>query len=174
MRRALEQSLNSATIRIAIEIGLPEVIQTAQRLGLAANLAPVPAMALGAFEVTPLDLARAYLPFVNGGSRLGPSSTIRIVSDGDGVDVTPAREAPAVAISSAEAYLMTSLLAGCHGAPRRPRARRGTGDVAASGNDQRPASVSSVTRPACRLVCGLDTHPPRLSGAQAALHGADS
>lgn len=176
VRRALEQSLNAATIRIAIEIGLPEVIQTAQRLGLAANLAPVPAMALGAFEVTPLDLARAYLPFVNGGSRLGPSSTIRTVSDGDGVDVTPAREAPAAAMSSAEAYLMTSLLTGVvtSGTAASARTLGVTGDVAGktgTTNDARDAWFVGYSPGLLALVwVGFDDNTPLgLSGAQAAL-----
>lgn len=176
VRRALEQSLNAATIRIAIEIGLPEVIRTAQRLGLAANLAPVPAMALGAFEVTPLDLARAYLPFVNGGSRLGPSSTIRAVSDGDGVDVTPAREAPAQAMSPAEAYLMTSLLTGVvtSGTAASARALGVAGDVAGktgTTNDARDAWFVGYSPGLLALVwVGFDDNTPiGLSGAQAAL-----
>ena len=68
VRRALEASLNAATVRVAQDAGLPAVIDTARSLGLRAGLAPVPAVSLGAFEVTPLDLARAYLPFANGGA----------------------------------------------------------------------------------------------------------
>src|SRR5262249_14787505 len=55
LRRALEQSLNSATVRIAQAVGLPEVVATAHAFGFGDNLAPVPAVALGAFEVTPVD-----------------------------------------------------------------------------------------------------------------------
>src|SRR5581483_6046650 len=65
VRQALERSLNAATVRIAQEIGLGAVIETARALGITSPLRPVPALALGAFEVTPLELARAYLPFAN-------------------------------------------------------------------------------------------------------------
>jgi penicillin-binding protein 1B len=176
VRRALEQSLNAATVRVALEIGLPEVIQTAQRLGLAAELAPVPAVALGAFEVTPLELARAYLPFVNGGARLGASSTIRAVSDGDSPDVTPAREPPTPVMSPAEAYLMTSLLTGVvtSGTASSARALGVTGDVAGktgTTNDARDAWFVGYSPGLLALVwVGFDDNAPiGLSGAQAAL-----
>jgi penicillin-binding protein 1B len=83
VRQALEQSLNSATVRIAQTVGLPTVIELARALGLQSQLAPVPAMALGAFEVTPLELARAYLPLANGGIRPTAISGIHTVQFGD-------------------------------------------------------------------------------------------
>jgi penicillin-binding protein 1B len=176
VRRALEQSLNAATVRIALEIGLPEVIQTAQKLGLAADLAPVPAVALGAFEVTPVDLARAYLPFVNGGSRLAAVSTIRSVVDADGTEVMPPREPPAPAMSPAEAYLMTSLLTGVvtSGTGAAARSLGVTGDVAGktgTTNDERDAWFVGYSPGLLALVwVGFDDNTPiGLSGAQAAL-----
>src|SRR5437870_10408043 len=83
VRQALEQSLNAATVRIAQAVGLPNVVEMARTLGLRGQLAPVPAMALGAFEVTPLELARAYLTLANGGIRLPAVSAIRAVRYGD-------------------------------------------------------------------------------------------
>ncbi|HEX5530669.1 MAG TPA: transglycosylase domain-containing protein, partial [Methylomirabilota bacterium] len=71
VRRALEGSLNTATVRLAQAVGLSNVVGTARALGVAGDLKPVPALALGVFETTPLDLARAYLPLANGG--LAPS-----------------------------------------------------------------------------------------------------
>src|SRR5262249_59861265 len=68
VREALQQSLNAATIRLAQDVGLPPIIERARALGIESRLDPVPAMALGAFELTPLELERAYLPFFNGGA----------------------------------------------------------------------------------------------------------
>jgi penicillin-binding protein 1B len=176
VRRALEQSLNAATVRIALEIGLPEVIQTAHRLGLTAELAPVPAVSLGAFEVTPLEIARAYLPFVNGGSRPPTSSSVRAISDGDGVDVTPARQPPTAVMSAAEAYLMTSLLTGVvtTGTASSARSLGVTGEVAGktgTTNDARDAWFVGYSPSLLALVwVGFDDNDPiGLSGAQAAL-----
>jgi penicillin-binding protein 1B len=176
VRRALEQSLNAATVRIALEIGLPEVVGTAQRLGLAADLAPVPAVALGAFEVTPVDLARAYLPFVNGGNRLATVSTIRAIADADGTDVMPPRDPPKPVMSPAEAYLMTSLLAGVinSGTASAARSLGVVGEVAGktgTTNDERDAWFVGYSPGLLALVwVGFDDNAPiGLSGAQAAL-----
>jgi penicillin-binding protein 1B len=112
VRRALELSLNAATIRVAESVGLPAVIETARALGLGGELAPVPAMALGTFEETPIELARAYLPIVNGGVRPPGVIAVRTVRDRDGtVDPIDADE-PTAVITPAEAYLITSLLEG--------------------------------------------------------------
>jgi len=103
VRRALEGSLNGATVRIAQEVGLPAVIDAARRMGIESELKPVPAMALGAFEVTPIELARAYIPLATGGLAR-PVSALAA----DGREAEPPRQA----ISAAEAYLLTSALQG--------------------------------------------------------------
>ena len=72
-RTALEQSINTATARLALEVGLPPIVATARRLGVSAPLDEVPSLALGAFEVSPLELATVYatlatlapIPFVS-------------------------------------------------------------------------------------------------------------
>ena len=53
-REALALSLNVPTIRAAEMIGLNEVVRTARRCGIESRLQPVPSLALGTFEVTPL------------------------------------------------------------------------------------------------------------------------
>jgi penicillin-binding protein 1B len=176
VRRALEQSLNAATVRIALEIGLPTVIDTAHQLGLTADLAPVPAAALGAFEVTPLELARAYAPLANGGTRIGVPSTIQTVVDADGGVVPLTREPRTPVLSPAEAYLMTSLLAGVitSGTGASARALGVTGDVAGktgTTNDARDAWFVGYSPGLLALVwVGFDDSAPLgLSGAQAAL-----
>jgi penicillin-binding protein 1B len=176
VRRALELSLNAATVRIALEIGLPTVIETAHQLGLTAELAPVPAMALGAFEVTPLELVRAYAPLANGGTRIGAPSTLHTVVDADGSVVALTREPKAAALSPAEAYLMTSLLAGVmtSGTGASARALGVSGDAAGktgTTNDGRDAWFVGYSAGLLALVwVGFDDNSPLgLSGAQAAL-----
>ena len=113
VRRALEQSLNSATVRLAQAVGLATVVETARGLGITANMAPVPAVALGAFEVSPLELARAYAAFANGGVRPVGATSIRALYQANGGRVVAKHDdGPRVVISPAEAYLMTSLLTG--------------------------------------------------------------
>jgi penicillin-binding protein 1B len=176
VRRALEQSLNAATVRVGQVVGLPEVIETAREMGFDGDLAPVPAMTLGAFEATPLELARAYLPFANGGLRPPGVVAVRAVRDRDG-DVAPNNAAETTpVITPAEAYLVTSLLEGViqtgTGAPARGvAAADAVAGKTGTTNDGRDAWFVGYTP---RLVVavwvgfdGSDTHG--LSGAEAAL-----
>jgi penicillin-binding protein 1B len=176
VRIALEHSLNAATVRVAETVGLPAVIETAHALGLPGDLRPVPALALGAFEVTPLDLARAYLPFVNGGLRLPTASGVRAVLDPDGPIEPASDDEPERVLSPAEAYLMTSLLEGVikEGTGSEARALGVPGAIAGktgTTNEGRDAWFVGYTPGLLTVVwVGFDDNQPHgLSGAQAAL-----
>ena len=113
LQRALEQSLNSATVRVAQTVGLEEVVQTAHAFGFGDNLAPVPAVALGAFEVTPIELGRAYLAFANAGVRPSAITAVRAVYQGGDARAPAVEQDPPVrVVSPAEAYVMTTFLQG--------------------------------------------------------------
>ena len=71
-------SSNAATVRVSQTVGNPNVIQAARRNGIASPLPSYPAIALGALEVTPLELVAAYAPFANGGLRVHPRLVRRI------------------------------------------------------------------------------------------------
>ncbi|MFA6148468.1 MAG: PBP1A family penicillin-binding protein [bacterium] len=72
VRKAIEDSVNTATVRLALDVGLPEVVKTARAAGIASPLLPVPSAALGSFEVTPVELAYAYATIASGGIRYDP------------------------------------------------------------------------------------------------------
>jgi len=176
VRRALEQSLNAATIRVAESVGLPAVVETARALGFAGELAPVPAAALGTFEATPLEMARSYLPFANGGVRPNGAVAVRAVRDRDGaLDPVDAAE-PVAVITPAEAYLVTSLLEGviASGTGASARALGVSGAIAGktgTTNDGRDAWFIGYAPRLLAVVWvgfdGGDAHG--LSGAEAAL-----
>ena len=69
MRRALESSLNSATARVAQDVGVRRVRDVARRLGIESSLPAVPSLSLGSAEVTPLEVAVAFSTLANGGVR---------------------------------------------------------------------------------------------------------
>ena len=177
VRRALEQSLNGATVRISQAVGLPLVVETAAAFGFDKNLAPRPAIALGALEVTPLDLARAYATFADGGIRPGAMHTVHAAYQADGTQARPTGDSPAtVVMSPAEAYLMTSLLEGvvrsgtassasALGVPAEIAGKTGTT------NEGRDAwFVGYSSRLLAVVWVGFDDGRPHgLSGAQAAL-----
>ncbi|KUG22128.1 multimodular transpeptidase-transglycosylase [hydrocarbon metagenome] len=69
IRKAIEDSVNTATTRLANDVGFEEVLKTARLTGIMSPLLPVPSMALGSFEVTPMELAYAYTTIASGGIR---------------------------------------------------------------------------------------------------------
>ncbi|HKR90236.1 MAG TPA: penicillin-binding protein 1A [Phenylobacterium sp.] len=64
---ALKESINTVAARLANEVGTANVAATAHRLGITSQIQLDPSMALGAVEVSPLEMAQAYAPLSNGG-----------------------------------------------------------------------------------------------------------
>ena len=81
--RALAESLNLATVGVGLDIGVPKVAQTLERFGLASKPAQVPAMLLGAVDVTPLEAAQLFNGLANGGFH-NPLRAVRAVVSADG------------------------------------------------------------------------------------------
>ncbi len=77
---ALVQSYNVATVRLAEEIGISQVVNLLQTLGLQRTPAPLPSLALGAIELSPLEVAGLYQALANGGYATG-TRVIRDVLD---------------------------------------------------------------------------------------------
>jgi len=117
VRQALEQSLNIPTVRVAVtEVSpgvslLPDIIRTARRSGITSALKPYPSLALGAFEISPMEIAAAYCAFANGGFRMHPNSLLGIVGpNGRRVEI---RDTPLERAGDADAVsVLDSLLQG--------------------------------------------------------------
>jgi membrane carboxypeptidase/penicillin-binding protein len=107
LRRALAISSNSVAVQLALHVGLGPVAATAKAFGLG-EPPLLPAVALGAFEVTPLQLATAYLALARQGSLISPTTIRRVVVDG--VAQSRPRRAERQVAPAAVAYLLTSLL----------------------------------------------------------------
>ncbi len=69
LREALSKSLNIPTIQIAQKVGIKNVAKTGELFGFGKGLPEVPSLALGAGEVSSLELAKAYSILANGGIR---------------------------------------------------------------------------------------------------------
>ena len=78
LRLGLEKSRNLMTVRLAQHLGMDRVVAYADRFRLAEHMEPTLAMALGAGEVTLLDLTTAYAMLVNGGKAIRPTLIDRI------------------------------------------------------------------------------------------------
>ncbi len=83
IQTALAQSINTVAARLADEVGRDNVAATAHRLGIVSPIGVQPSMALGAVEVSPLEMAQAYAPFANGGVR-APAYGIARIRTADG------------------------------------------------------------------------------------------
>jgi penicillin-binding protein 1B len=109
MRQALAESINLPIVDLAMRVGLEPVIASARQLGLSTPLEPRPSLALGAFEVVPLELARAYCAFAADGALPYPLA-VREVLGHDGVPIERRHARVEPKLSPAAAYLMTSFL----------------------------------------------------------------
>ncbi|MFQ5682458.1 MAG: PBP1A family penicillin-binding protein [Candidatus Binatia bacterium] len=79
LRTALEKSLNSATARIARDVGIKKVRDMAYRLGIQSSLPAIPSLALGSAEVTPLEVAVAFSTLANNGVRTHPLAVKQVL-----------------------------------------------------------------------------------------------
>lgn len=82
---ALKRSLNTVAVKVAMDVGLRNVISYAHRMGITTDLDPYPPLALGASAVRPIELCSAYSVFANDGKRARPVSILRIVAPNDEV-----------------------------------------------------------------------------------------
>jgi penicillin-binding protein 1A len=109
LRRALAQSRNIPTLRLADRVGIRTVIDYARRFGITSNLPPYLPVALGAAEVTLLEQTSAYSVFPNDGVRLTPRYITK-VTDYDGRVLEEDFPEVKDVISTRTARVMTSML----------------------------------------------------------------
>jgi penicillin-binding protein 1B len=175
LRTALEYSFNAAAVRVAQDIGLERIVETARLLGLTTPIPEVPSLVLGTSEVIPIELAGAFAVLANFGTRTEPL-VIKAVLDRDGQILTRKDIAVEQVIAPEEAYLVTSLLQGVidRGTGRGVRALGFTRPVAGktgTTSDFRDAWFVGYTPETLALVwVGYDRNRPlNRTGAEAAL-----
>ncbi len=108
MRRALAESDNIYAVKTIMSVGPENVVATARSLGITSALSAVPALALGTFPVSPLEMCTAYASIANGGNRVTPYSVEEISKDGNLIfKHTPALPVPT---TQPETFVLTSLM----------------------------------------------------------------
>jgi penicillin-binding protein 1B len=122
--RVLAQSLNLATAKLGLETGLPLVTKEFENLGLSEEPPQLPAILLGAVNVSPLEVAQMYNSLANGGFRT-PLRAVRAIVDQQGellkaipLEVTPVADPAAVYQVN---HMMVQVMN--HGSGRAARAR---------------------------------------------------
>ncbi len=109
IRDALAKSLNVPTVRLAELVGYDTVENLAKSAGMNINIRATPAIALGAYEVTPLEVAGAYTVFAHQGTFIKPN-LISLIRDRQGYVIHGAKEEPKSVLDPRVAYLMTNLM----------------------------------------------------------------
>ncbi|HXJ01691.1 MAG TPA: PBP1A family penicillin-binding protein [Micropepsaceae bacterium] len=110
LQDAFAQSINTVAVQLGQEVGLPNIVSVAQRLGIRSPLQPVASLALGTSDVTPLELTSAYASFASLGNPVHPYTVINVNSPNGDIlyrhDVPP----PARVLTEDEALTMNSMM----------------------------------------------------------------
>ena len=174
LRRALALSRNIATIKVAETTGYSEVAALWRRVGTGTAPRPYPAIALGVFEATPMEIASAYTLFANGGTIKPLHAISRMISGGQDVQLKTSvprtiarRETTFLVLNMMRSVLNEGTGAGARGAGFTQDAAGKSGTT----NDLRDAWFVGFTPELLTVVwVGLDDNQPLgLSGTQAAL-----
>lgn len=175
LRRALEQSLNAATARLAQSVGLKAIRETARNLGFVSPLPLYPSMVLGSAEVTPYEVAVAFSTLANQGIRVTPKPINRIVNQ-EGETLERRSIQVEQVIPPDVAYMVTHLMEGVieHGTARKARSMgfvRPAAGKTGTTNDYGDAWFVGFTPDLVAVVwVGFDKRESlNLSGGQAAL-----
>ncbi len=86
MYRGLAQSENAVAFRVAQDVGLNSVIETARNLGIKSSLTASPGLVIGESEVTVLEITGAYAALANNGIWSRPHAIKRILDGSDCID----------------------------------------------------------------------------------------
>ena len=136
LRDALTHSLNVATVKVAEMVGYQRVVNVVRQMGLAPSIQATPAMALGAYEMTPIDVAAGYTIFATNGIRVEPIYLTAVIdADGKALERQGPKTRPA--LDPRVAYLVTSLM--------EDVINRGTGSVVRARGFTAPAAGKTGT-----------------------------
>lgn len=108
LRHALAKSRNVITIKLLEAIGTQNAIDFAKRAGIESKLEPNLALALGASEVTLLEMVEAYTTFASMGKRFEPQVILKVI-DNNGNILEEASPKSEQVISPAVCYVLTSM-----------------------------------------------------------------
>ncbi len=109
LREALAHSLNVATVKVGEMVGFDAVVNLARQAGMNEDIQPTPAVALGAYQVTPFEIARAYTIFANQGVRVQPIF-VSDIRDQGGVTVYDHEPRTRRVLDPRIAFLMVDML----------------------------------------------------------------
>jgi penicillin-binding protein 1B len=177
VREALEQSMNSASVRIGLACGVEPILKTAKTLGVQTELDPAnPSVLLGAADISPIEMADAFSTIARLGSRM-PLRTVRFVTNDRGTLLSTNDNAQPVQVFPArDVYVLVNAMRGVldrgtAAAARRMGFRRPAAGKTGTTNDKRDAWFIGFTPQTLSLTwVGFDDNSPTgLAGGEAAV-----
>jgi penicillin-binding protein 1B len=176
VQKALEQSLNAASVRIGLACGIEPILKTARTLGVQSELDDNPSILLGATGIPPIEMAEAYSTIARQGVRIPPRA-IRFVTDDRGKALASAIDTkPVQVFPQRDVYLLTQVMEnvvnrGTAGSARSLGFRKVAAGKTGTTNDKRDAWFIGFTPQTLALTwVGFDDNDPTgLSGSDAAV-----
>lgn len=172
LRYALIRSLNVATVKAGEMAGYQRVADLAERAGMGQDLDPFPSLLLGAYEVTPLEVAAAYSSFVNRGVRVAPRF-VRYVRDNEGRTLYESEPQTREVMDARVAYIVTDMMRDVirYGSGIRARVTYGISNAAGkTGTDDDGWFAGFTNNLICVVWVGFDDNTNLgLEGAHSAL-----
>ena len=172
LRQAIAKSMNIPTVKFAEEVGYRTVVDLARRAGLNMEIRATPAVALGAYEVTPIEIAGAYTMYADKGVVVKPN-WVQLIRSQKGSTVFESKPDRHVVLDPRVNYLMVDLL--------QEVLRSGTGAGVRSRGFVLPAAGKTGTSHdgwfagfTSKLICVVwvgydDNHELNIEGAKSAL-----
>src|SRR5438067_5470502 len=170
-RYALAMSLNNATVKLAEQVGYDKVADLAKSVGIT-SVKATPAMALGSYDATPLDMAAAYTVFANNGLRISPA-LVNSVRNANGDVVLDFKPEKRQVLDPRVAFVMTDMMEGVINNGLGFSAVRGRGfqqpAAGKTGSSHDGWFAGYTSNLLCIVWVGFDDYSDlRLSGAQTA------
>lgn len=167
-REALAKSVNVSAAWVGQQVGAEKVAELASSLGIQSKLGATPSLALGAYEVTPREMASAYASIAAGGVLEEPRLVTKIVGpDGEEIPLAP-RPPKQRAMTEAEAYVLIDMMKSVikDGTGRGAQAlRRPIAGKTGTSNEVRDAWFAGFsTEMACVVWTGYDDRTPLGAG----------
>lgn len=164
---AMAMSLNNATIKVAEMVGYDKVVNLARAAGIS-SVQPTPAMAIGAYDASPLEMAGAYTVFSNNGQRLTPIM-IKSVRDAGGNVIDNYQSDKSQVLDPRVAFVVQTMMQGVmnNGTASVVRARGFTAPAAAKTGSSHDAWFAGFTSNLlCVVWVGYDDYTDiKLTGA---------
>jgi penicillin-binding protein 1A len=171
LREGLAKSVNPVAIQVMKDAGPDNVVAWAKELGVTAKLGADLSLALGAYEVAPIEMAGIYTTFAAGGMYQAPRLLTKIVGpDGKERPLPPVVE-PRRVMTDAEAYLMTNMLTSVitsgTGAKAREIGRVAAGKTGTTNQAKDTWFVGYTPEIVCAVWTGYDEPKPLGGGKEA-------